>query len=362
MRLRLLSVGLMISLLFAAESQAAKAKKADPPYEPTRGYKEKSYPVTDIPGWVLEASTNLVAAEYELGTTIDDQLFLGEIPGGAVYGYTESQYEAARRFFAETDFTTQGIMGTGTSSTHRYDPKQGNRVMTLFYNVLLGPGRSGAIGGQLDYRLKAIATPIVGWRQGVLLTRVNRVLQDRPDTRPVSASFSTMDNGMIVRPFVGGSFQRSGDFTFNAPVIGVNAFKVFHNVHYTFTFNPKDRTVDVASGIENRRTVIGIYAFMGESMQPQSHGIYAAGIQLGERGLFGRLGYINMNRFDRGTDVPDRLARGPNGGVGYSASLSSAMTLDACLNFGPSFTSSTSDRQGDWFGHPGLTVVLGRNF
>lgn len=341
----------------------------DAPYTPVPEslYTIKAYPPTDIPQRVNDALDHIVNAEYELGSSIDDAIFLGEVPGLYVYGYKPDQYEKARQFIAETDFTRQGIMAVGTSSIVRTDKKldpenERRRIISLFNNVLLGPARSGAINGQLDYRLRPIVTPIVAFRQGTLFARVNRPINTPPDTTRLKAMFAMWDEKVSFRAMAGGAYRHAGNGDYRTPVVGVVGTKAYRQTQYEFTFNQKDKTINIANVDEIVNCPVGGYAYMGESIQPSSDGIYATGIQVGTDGTFFRLGLIMMNRFDRGTRIPDQQAYGPTLGMGYCFTGKSRWSLDVSGEFGAFYSASNNDLKGDWVGSPGATLTLNYDF
>ncbi len=363
----LFALGLAIALPMMA-SAATKPKLAtvpNAPYVPTRGYVIKAFPPTDIPDHVATAGEHLVQAEWELGTTVDAMLFLGEIPGGSPYGWTPAQIDEGARFIASTDFTRQGISAVGTSSSLRYDPALANTVQTYFNNVLLGPARGGGSNdAHFDHRLRVSATPITRFRQGVVLIRTNRPPNMPPDLSPITGNFSGFDEGLRFRPFVGGGIRWIGRHRLiGAPMGGGVLFKTYRRTEFAINIDRKAKTISVGQ-TDSWTLPIGAYGYIAESMQPEDHGLYEGGLQIGADAWFVRFGYVNLNRFDRGTRVPDQTGAGFTGAVGRSIPLSerSKWRLDPTFEFGLPYYATVQDTKGSWFGSPGVTVTLGYDF
>ena len=134
-----------------------------------------------IPAFVREQSDSMVIAEFGRGAMVDCQLWIGANSVGSVTDMPPASVKAGLAFINAADAAGQATMLTGTSSDIRYDPNNPTRIqkkVSEMFNILLGPARGASVNMQTMRRSRVSATPIINWRQGTLITRVNLPVVD----------------------------------------------------------------------------------------------------------------------------------------------------------------------------------------
>ncbi|MBI5405299.1 MAG: hypothetical protein HY976_03680, partial [Candidatus Kerfeldbacteria bacterium] len=136
-----------------------------------------------LPAFVVAQAESLVVAEYGRGATSADMLWIGSHSVGSITDLPKPAVNAGVEFINAMNATMQATMLAGTSSDIRYDPAKPTNVrpkVSDMYNVLLGPARGAAINLAAKSRCRVTATPVVNWKQGTLIVRVNLPPAPRP--------------------------------------------------------------------------------------------------------------------------------------------------------------------------------------
>lgn len=299
-----------------------------------------------LPANVVAQAESLVVAEYGRGASVADLIWVGSYSVGSIADLPAPSLYEAVAFINRMDVATQATLLAGTSSSIRYDPAQPTNVRSKIsdmYNVLLGPARGAAINLAAKSRCRVTATPVVNWKQGTLIIRVNLP----PAPRPVYTSLPVQT-------------VQSAPTVTRITLKGVTLYPTFGGAYLGLPGNQEELACFTYGVVADSVRFFGgrtckLYVFDGFTMQPSEEKIRGAGLQFGGRGPFLRVGAVGASRNPINQQYSQVIVRGGHVGLGYEWKY-----LTAGLNLG-AYHHST-ETSGDWFGGVGAFVHLGPNF
>lgn len=223
----------------------------------------------------------------------------------------------------------------GATDAERFDGRRNTRHLSQMHNISLGIARANFVNAKTGYRstvlpqvifnndlrgvYQVFTVPVTPARKDTVVVLQREIIREHP-AEPVSFF-------RHVKPFVGLTLLAGDGGSYFTPQVGVAIVAP--------PFMPFD------------------WIYVSDGWIPDERGdrIRTAGVQFGERGLFGRIGFRGGWTVDRDTELSFDKAVGGEGSIGYAWKYA-----DASVTLGSYHFSSVSNRQGEW--QPGIGFLF----